>query len=288
MTNEFDFKSFFGKLKEKAEAGKKFYDDAKKFYIIAKKDLETSKILSKNNLDAFSVYHLQQCFEKLIKADYIITGRKDPEQVSRHDFHIKMMKEEIRNGFLVDIKNAMASVNEQSKINELKIEEEIIDKLANDEDKLRGISIEEINSILKFLENIEKALTEKEFIEKIKSNINQPKMVIKIKHWIIQIIRFRMSNQTAKDIINKTDIEEIIRSWVRSFQIMIIGIITYPHYNTPRYPLTPNTKFNFFSYNDEIGIVKNLEVLQKYAENYLKNIQTEENNKSTFYIAKKK
>lgn len=264
MTEEFDWKTFIITLQDAAKQGIKFQKEAIDFLKIAKDDLETSKILLEKQKYAMSTYHLQQAVEKCIKSYYIITGRKEPIQVYGHDFNIAMMKKEINNAFLPNIKKAMSNISDdevKKSIEKVSLNTDSIQNLEEKEEIVRKLNEAEIDSLLKLNDILKEKFSEPSFINKIESDLQKPSMINKIKHIITSVFRIRISDKVVSERITTKEVNEEIKHFAEGMNLLLLGIITYCHSNTPRYP-NYRPGMSYFDYNEQLGIIKRLKILQ--------------------------
>lgn len=267
----------------------------KKLFECARIDLEASKLLYKEELYPASIYHLQQCIEKLTKSFGIITGT-----IKKEELHKKAQKEK-KNLFMTFLSRfkkqkedsighispktfvlmlnkkkvyllykEIASINGISNIDkDLKKFRKLVEKSPK---KLAKISESEIENLIKTFERIFKRI----------KKVNKRDLRFKLKHFFISLeeqIKRESYFHTFKNEINilKNKIKifvDYIDLYFGFIFLYLLSVITYPHYNWARYPKENNKSLGFLDYNQNLGIVKTHSMLTRFTENYiLKNFE---------------
>ncbi|MEK6909294.1 MAG: HEPN domain-containing protein [Nanoarchaeota archaeon] len=249
------------KSDERVQSSIKNMEFTKKWLTIATNDIEICKILYDLKHYAGSAYHLQQAFEKLTKSYYIFIGRIDPHEAYKHSFILDKLKKEIKEEDINDITEVSNIINDV-KI-DLEVSKKGLETLEKTEDELRNISESHINFILEFLKNSEKNLKSEETMKNLNERVHEKSFISFIKHMLFRITTFRIRDSDVRASIESYKLEEYVIDMMISFKLHYLSLITFLHFNTPRYPYTKDSNLNFFDYNENLPIVKAIPVLIK-------------------------
>ena len=237
------------------EASKRNKPIAKEWFDVAQDDIQVSHLLMKNKHFAASVYHLQQAFEKLTKCYFILSGRMEPEEARDHRFILKRLKREIKEGYNQDFLD-LSKWADGPKVN-LDNLGGILEIIKKSEDGLRRINKGEIRKIFAILNNLEKKLLNKHLVESIQKKLKQKKLLKPLKDFISQMTPFRISHSQVKFFTDTKQVEVIFSHIVIGIKLNLLSMITYAHFNTPRYPSIKGG-VTFKAYTSELGIVEEL------------------------------
>ncbi len=265
------FERIIQKIEKYAKVSKENKDIVEKWIIIAENDFKVAKILYRKKYYSFSVYHLQQAFEKLTKSYYIFTGRLDLKEAVGHDFILKRLQKEIINQDMQDIIKLSSSMNERElTLNEPENSLKIIN---SSEDEIRNLNDKEIRAILEFINRLENKIKSKESIESIEKKIREKGFFNILKSLILKITHFRVRNYQIRKIIEEQTLLDYLNDILISIKLHYLSLITFLHCNCPRYPSIKDSKLNFFSYNGELGIVTCSPALFDAFEDILSNLK---------------
>ncbi len=259
------------KSEERAKASKRNKEVSEKWFTIAENDIKMTEMLYKSGYYAGAVYHLQQAFEKIAKGYYILIGRLEPEEAAGHTFILERLKKEIHEEDIQNITQLMSSINEKKF--DLKESETTLNILEKNEDDLRIMKEQEIKSIFDFFKVGEENLKSKESMEKLNIKIHERRILRFLKYLILKITHFRIRDSEIKAFIEQAKLESYIDDILISMRLNYFSLVTFLHFNTPRYPFIKKSKINFFDYNQNLGIVKTLPELIKEFEKIDTNIK---------------
>lgn len=226
---------------------------AKRWLEISKEDMETTKILYGKGHFAFAVYHLQQAFEKLAKGYYLLTGRITPEQAKDHRFVLDRLKKEFKEEDMKNIFELISTLNK--KTFDLTNSESALSILEKSEDDLRMASKEDLTKIISSMELYENNLKSRDTLNILEAKINKPSLFRLIKYLLSHYSIFRIRDSEVREAISEYNLKEYISYLLLSTRLHYLCVLTFSHFNTPRYPYIPNSKVNFYSYNTKLGIV---------------------------------
>lgn len=269
------FENFVRQVRQLADISKKNRPIAKQWFDIAKNDLQVSKVLYKEKYWPHSVYFLQQSFEKLTKSYFILSGRADPEDVGTHKFNLTKMKNEIRDQFINTMLELMKSISEKAgtDIRHIELKTELLDIIEKNEDDLRMIDEKSISSLIELIKKIEDALTNSRFTTKVYKKLQRRKVKSSLRHLVYMITRFRVPYSKIEQYASKTNIERFVEDSMISIRLLFLGLVTFLHYNTPRYPYDKNSKVNYFDYTESMGVVKCSPALHRYCSQIIKTLE---------------
>ena len=234
---------------------------AEKWFTIAKNDRDIVQILLEQSYYAAATYHLQQAFEKLTKGYYIFSGRMEPEEASEHQFVLNRLKKEINDQYLNDLLK-ISEVIDKGKIS-LQASDKSLEIIHKSEESLRKLDKTEINLLITLVNNIEKKLLSESTFITIEKKAKERRNLNKLKHLIYVLTRFRVSSLEIKQAIEREQIIVYLNCAVTGIKLHIASIITFLHFNTPRYPNCKNSEINFSSYSQNMGIVEMIPDLTK-------------------------
>ena len=229
---------------------------AKKWIDIAEDDIEVVKILRNTQHYAAAIYHLQQAFEKLTKGYYILSGRLSPEQAWGHKFILEKLKKEIQNEDITDFVKLNSSMNGTNI--DLTSAQSLLDTIGNSEESLRSADIKTVAGLIQFIEQIGEKLKSKETLENLEKTTTEKGFLNLLKHLILKITHFRVRNSEVKAAIEQHKLIDYVQSIVISIKLHYLGLITFSHWNSPRYPSERVDNIDFFDYTEDLGIVKSL------------------------------
>jgi HEPN domain-containing protein len=235
------------------------HEIANKWIEIAENDITVAKLLLNEKHYSACIYHIQQGYEKLIKGYYILSGRYTPDQAHGHKFILDKLKLEINNEDINGILKLSSSMNENSI--DLTPSQKGLELLEKSEEDLRNISNEDIQKIITVIENIENNIKSKKMLEDIEKKTNEKAFFSFVKHFILKITGFRVRDSQVREAIEENKIIDYLDDMITGIRIHYFGILTYTHFSTPRYPSEKNSNFNYYSYNKNLGIVQNAELL---------------------------
>jgi HEPN domain-containing protein len=247
------FEKFIRQGQQYAKTSKENKPLAEKWLTIAQDDIQITKLLFANNHYAGATYHLQQAFEKLTKGYYMLTGRLEPEQASGHFFVLKKLKSEIKDEHL---KNFIKLSNSATKHNfDFQSVEKSMKLFEQPEDEIRLMNKSDIDAILAFLKKVESMLTSSETVNSLDKKVHEKKVITGLKSLIIQITRFRTSLSQVRSVVKREQVVKFLDGAVISTKLLLISLLTFLHYNTPRYPYDKGSKVTYFNYDTNLGIV---------------------------------
>ena len=227
---------------------------AKEWFNIAKDDISVSKLLIENKHHATSVYHLQQAFEKLSKCYFILSGRMEPEQAKGHQLVLNRLKKEIKDEYVNNFLELSKSINVKSV--DVSSAEESLKVIEKTEDELRLIECSDIKRIISQMNHIETKLLNSHFIKATEKKLKQRKFRKGLRHIIFKITHFRTSYSQVEELIDTKQVKLYLISGVISIKLNFLSLMTYVHFNTPRYPSNKGSNVTYFNYTDSLGIVK--------------------------------
>lgn len=255
---------------------------SKKWVSIAKDDLQISRMLYDSGHYASSIYHLQQCYEKLAKGFYLLTGAETPDKVRGHEFTLEKLKKEIREGYIKDTAGLMKSaVNDYGSMLSDKNKADIVtainvtnadllDFTNKTEDEIRTIDENTIDKILGLLITIKTNLTNKYAINSMEKKLKQKRTLKIIKFIVYTFKRFRISYSQLSRLISEYDVEKYIQFSIVSINLHILELITFLHSSTPRYPWdkfeNEKNETTYFTYNEKLGIVQRFKKMADEAD----------------------
>ena len=266
------FERLLERSERSKEASEKNKPIAKEWFDIAQDDIQVSHLLMKNKYFAASVYHLQQAFEKLTKCYFILSGM-EPEQARDHRFILKRLKSEIKDKYIQDFLD-LSKGADSPKVS-LDDFGKVLEVIEKSEDGLRRINAGEIRNIFTILNNLEKKILNKHLVESIQEKLKQKKFLKRLKHLIFQITRFRTSDSQVGSLTNAKQVEVILSSNVIGIKLNLLSMITYAHFNTPRYPSIKDSGVTFKTYTSELGIVEGLSLFIEEFKHIAKGIGLE-------------
>lgn len=265
--NPYLFEKILERTEKYAKTSIENKDIAVKWLDISKNDIQITKILYEKKYYAGAVYHLQQAFEKLAKGYYILTGRMSPEKAMNHKFVIEKLKSEIKDDYLNDLAEISSAINKKEI--SLKQSEEGLTLLEKSEDEIRMIKSEDIGKIFEIIKTYETKLKSKENLDYLEKRTLEKGFLKIIKHLLFKITHFRVYDSQVREAIQKQRLMEYLEEILLGIRLHYLSILTFPHYNTPRYPNNPNTEVTFFFYDEKSGIVSYLkELISSFEEIY--------------------
>ncbi len=270
------FEKFMQKINQYAKVSIENKKIADKWYAIAQNDIEISEILLEKEYYAGGIYHIEQAFEKITKGFYIDSGRMSPEEARGHEFIINRLKKEVTK--IDDINELFELVNSlNNKEFSTNGFEEKLEIIKKNEDELRNMKDHEILGLIEFIEGLEKKLKTEDSIKKIDKKIRKRKSMNFLKQVLNRLTKFRIRNSQIKEAIDKKNINQYIDNMFLGMKLHLISLITFPHWNTPRYPdCKPHTDMNFFDYDGNMGIVKSSDKVIEIFKNIMKTTQVDE------------
>lgn len=255
--NEFNpvlFEKILRSSKQYAKASERNKPIAKEWFNIAKDDISVSKLLLENKHYAASVYHLQQAFEKLSKCYFILSGRMTPEQVNGHKFVLNRLKKEINDEYINTFLELSKSIS--AKPVDISSGEKSLKVIEKTEDELRLIKYTDIEKIISKITDIETKLLNDRFIKDTEKKLKKRKFRKGLRHIIFKITNFRTSYSQVDELIDTKQVKLYLMSSVIGIKLNFLSLITYVHFNTPRYPSDRYSNVTYSDYTDSLGIVK--------------------------------
>lgn len=250
------FERVYRKAKQFKKEAEKNQQFAEKWLIIAKEDIDIAELLHENGHFAGAVYHLQQAFEKLTKGYYILSGRLSPDQAKSHHFVLKRLKKQIKEEFVNDFLDLSKSIDDNKfDLESANTSLSIIDKT---EDELRKIDHEQIWKIFILIDNIARNINSEEIINKTEKKLNEKKTLKSLRHVIQTITHFRIRIGQIKKEFDRDLIVSYIQGGVIGIKLHFLSLLTFLHFNSPRYPYDNHTEVTFFDYNEDLGIVNKI------------------------------
>ncbi|MBS3087302.1 HEPN domain-containing protein [Candidatus Pacearchaeota archaeon] len=249
----------------------------KKWLIIAKDDSQISRLLYKNKHYAGAAYHLQQAFEKLTKGYYILTGKKTPEEARDHQFVLNALKGEIKGDFVKDFVKLSGFLNNREF--SLVPVENLLQNIEKSEDDLRKISRGEINKILEFILINENNILSKEIIKKVESKLKEKRRRGWIKQLLIKFTKSRIRDSDLELALSPEAISNQAYFMTLSVRLHLLSLLTFLHFNTPRYPYDKKSEVNFFDYTTRLGIVKSINKFLKIFDKIISTFEPEQTTK---------
>ena len=250
------FEKLFRKSLEYAKTAKKNKSIAKKWFLIAKNDIEITQLLYQNEFYAGATYHLQQAFEKLVKGYYILSGREDPNKTKSHYYNIERLKKEIRDEYVNTFLKLSESIS-QERI-DLESAEKTLSFLKKTEDEIRLVKREELQKIFDLIKKLENILTDIKTVEKTEAKLQERRFIKGLRHLIFQITHFRIRDSQVREAVKKEQVIIYLKSASISIKLQLIALFTFLHFNSPRYPYDDKTKVTFFDYKEDLGIVQSI------------------------------
>jgi hypothetical protein len=251
---------------------------AKNWFEIAKVDLDAAQILYNKSMIPFTIYHLQQAYEKMSKAFFILNGNVKGEDVYGHDFSSRLVRSCLEN----QIWPIISKIPEFDPKFEIEKKKEIW-KQFNNKQIIRTFEYSKINELIKIFLEYDNIIRSNKFLEKIYKEVNCPQKLRALKHIIFKITRFRVRTQDVKDKTTRDEIEKGLFRLSLSTRVIVFSVLFQYHSNTSRYPNDKKSDMNYFSYTNELGIVKfipeALELTTKIINDFDKFIQLELKNK---------
>jgi hypothetical protein len=267
---------------------------------VAKQDFEASKVLDDKKLYGQSVYHLQQCVEKITKAFGLWTRFIEEEELYPRKYkkslftrillffnihekeesigHISpktfvlLLKKKFIKEYFSFINLHFSFINLQTKNNGLKTliknyngELKAFEHLINNRKKLAILSKNEISGLLKLGYDYQNILSKVDK-RKLKTLLTEFRMGI----------RKRLEKILQPDFVDKKlakieDRLEYIFIGLEVFSLLYpLTIITYPHFTYTRYP-TKELKPQ--DYNEDLGIVSSLPSILEFLESVIRRFE---------------
>ncbi len=269
-----NFEKLMQKINQYAKVSQENKEIAKKWLIVAKQDIDISQILFEMGFIAGSVYHLEQAYEKLLKSFYLFSGKETSETIFGHDFVVRVLKRETSSrddlDLILDLINSL-----EDKKHSLEDSKKGLEKLTQDEKGLGKISREEINFLLNLIDTLDKALKSKDSLKKLTKKIGDRKTKRNIKQFLLHLIGRGIRKIPLEEYTKEDYLKDKIDYILVGMKLYILSLITFPHWNAPRYPMKIS-EVDFFSYNKHLGIVNCIEVLIKEFEKIVVIIEKEE------------
>ena len=276
--------NFIRRANEYAKSSEKYRKESAEWLKIADDDLKASKLLYENNMLPQATYFLEQAFEKLSKAYFLYMGSAEPSDVYGHQITLDKLKKMIRTEFLDNSLTVIKDLNKEmtgvDKI-DVEIKKEVLDVLENDEDGIRLLNKNNLEAIFRLINIISEKLLDKQVLLSVEKKIKQRKFQRNLRHLVFMINHFRVSYGQVDDIVEKFDAKKYIKSSSLSIKLLMLGLITFVHYNTPRYPYDKFSKVNYFNYNTDMGIIQTLPQLYSYAQEISDHLNAEVKNIKT-------
>jgi HEPN domain-containing protein len=258
------------RIQKQADANKIFKKDGEEWFAIAKDDFDVCKVLTEKKHYAGAVYHLQQCYEKLSKSFFILTGTTNPSVVSGHDFEQRRIKEIFKEDWAIASMSLYEFINEKK----LEVKEGLMDTISSEEDKIRAASKSEIEKIFSYFKEIENKFYDEKFLDKTEKELKAKRKTLKqIRHYVHLLTRRRIRYSEIVEIITKDRIKKECKNIIMSLKLMLLCILLFPHYNVPRYPKGKKTEINYFSYKSGLGIVDSLDMFITHTEEILRDFE---------------
>ena len=250
------FEKLFRKSQEYARASKKNKPIAKKWFLIAKNDIEITQLLYQNRFYAGATYHLQQAFEKLVKGYYILSGREDPNKTKSHYYNVERLKKEIKDEYI----NTFLRLSESISYKRVDLEsaEKTLSFLEKSEDDIRLVKREELQKIFDLIKKLESILTDVKTVEKTEAKLQERRFIRGLKHLIFKITHFRVRDSQVREAVKKEQVTLYLKSAATNIKLQLIALFTFLHFNSPRYPYDDKTKVTFFDYKEDLGIVESI------------------------------
>ncbi len=257
-----NFEKLTQKINQYANVSIKNKEASKKWLAIAREDIEVCNLLVNNKYYSASSYYLEQAYEKLLKSFYLLSGKEDEDSIFGHDFVLKILKKEVTKKD--DLKQFFELVNTlEGKNYSLDGYGVKIDDLKQDEDALRRMSKKEIIGLLELIEKLGKSIKSKESINKLCKKIGGRKSKRFLHQMLLRIIGGGVRKIPLEDYIGEGSLIRSIDYILISMKLHVLSLVTFPHWNTPRYPISRGTEMGFFDYTEELGVVKSTKELVK-------------------------
>ncbi|MEM5805211.1 MAG: HEPN domain-containing protein [Candidatus Aenigmatarchaeota archaeon] len=272
-------------------------DSVNDLLFIAKQDFEASQVLYDKKLYCQSVYHLQQCVEKITKAFGLWTGLIEEKELYQRKqkksmfsrifsfFGLHEKEESIGHispkTFVLLLKKKFIKeyfdfINLQTKNNELKTliknyngELKSFERLINKRKKLAILSKNEISGFLKLSYNYQNIFAK---IDKrrLKTLLNEFKMGIRSR--FEKILPPDTFVEVDKKLTKLEDRIEYMFIGFNTFSFLYpLTIISYPHFTYTRYP-TKELKPQ--DYTENLGIVTLLPEILTHVEYIIRNFES--------------
>lgn len=270
-----EYQEAFSKIRRSALLSQNNRDIGIKWFRISEDDYKVSNILFEKEMIPSSVYHLQQCFEKLAKSFFILSSTVDPNDVYNHNFTNKRIQT------IFNEEWAKAAMIMYKAINKKELEVNSGVKILKDLslNEIRKININGLNQIFEFINKLENKFVSTTFIDIIQKKTSKGSFIRMMKHWVFEWTRIRTRESDVREHITVKAIEKYISDIIIALKINYFSIITAPHFNTPRYPYSKETKFGFFDYKKGLGIVdampKLLAIVNDLLINFNKNYEVD-------------
>ncbi len=272
------FENFVKQANQFAKTSKQNRPKAKEWHQIANSDIEVSRILFDKGYLAHAIYFMQQSYEKITKCYYILNGKLNPEDAKGHKFNLVRLKKETKDEFMnntFELMKEMSKKISNSNIDHIELRGELLDIIDKKEDEFRLINQDAINVILKIITNIESSLTNQHFIKSVEKKLKRRKFKKNLKHLLFLITHFRVSYSQIDEMTSETNVISYIMNSIISIKLLLLGMITFLHYNTPRYPYDKYSAVSFFNYTEDMGIVQSYDALEKSCKEIIKHLDEE-------------
>jgi hypothetical protein len=242
----------------------------KRLFENAKRDFEASKILARNGTYPLSVYHLQQCIEKMTKAYGLFSGyikreelyikkNKSIGHISPKTFVFMLQNKELQKKILIVYKCSGRSVELDSNIKRFS-------KLIKNQYKLANTKKSEIKALLDWFKLIHRRV-----------RIDKREALFKSRKFKMSLTN-RSKKYLPESEINKLDNmlnrvpEEFLRNMDIPFNFLFLwflSVITYPHFIWTRYPKEVKKQLDPSDYKQGLGIVDSLKDIHEVIDRRL-------------------
>jgi len=270
------FEKFARQVRNQARAAKKYKNEVKQWLTVAVDDLEISELLYAQKHYAGAIYHLQQFYEKITKAYFILMGRATPDEIKGHSFNITELRDMIKDNTINNAIALMKNVDEDNKyVSSIIVKEEVFDIVNKKEDDIRLLNQEGFDELLAVINKFEEVLSNPQFLISVEKKIRIHRFQKRLRHIIYMITHFRVSYKQVDEIVSEHNIKNYLDSCAISIRLLILGLFTFLHYNTPRYPYDKYSSVNYFHYTTSLGIVQKYSVLVEQGKEILKHLQAD-------------
>jgi len=143
------------------------------------------------------------------------------------------------------------------------LQSELLDAINKEEDEFRRLNADSIKVILNLISKLEEKLLNPHFIKSVEKKIKRRKFRSNLRHLLFMITRFRISYKQVDDMCSEYNVRNYVYFSLVSIKLMLLGLITFLHFNTPRYPYDKYSNVSFFDYTPDMGIIKSFDLIYK-------------------------
>jgi len=242
----------------------------KRLFECAKRDFEASKNLAKNGTYPLSIYHLQQCIEKMTKAYGLFSGHIEREElyikkkksighISPKTFVFMLQKKELQKKILIIYRCSGRDIELNSQI-------KAFSRLIKNPYKLANAKKSEIKALLDWFKSIHRRVR----IDKREALFKSKKFRMSLTH---KSKKYLPESEIKKlDVVLDKIPEEFLRNMDIPFNFLFLwflSVITYPHFIWTRYPKELKKQLDPLDYTQGLGIVDSLKDIHEVIDRRL-------------------